>query len=1032
MQFVKDGPDGTGSMVRTQTEELLQNPKLLQVNRLRPRANLIPAQKEGVYYRNKEDSLFIRPLNGTWRFLYRPADSAADFYREDYGDGGWDTIDVPSMWQYRGYGKCSYPNVQYPIPFNPPYICCENPVGYYRRIFTVQRPAARTVLHFGGVDNAFFAYLNGEFVGFSKGSRLPGEFDVTDKIRDGENTLAVKVFTYSDATYLENQDMLMANGIFRDVYLIETGEVSLWDFRVRASKEEIRVEAALDYHGESGWEIEFSLGGRKAVCPAAAQAVHTFPLGNARLWNAEEPNLYDLTIRLLKNGETAEVHSKRVGIMETRVEGGRFLVNGSPVIIKGVNRHEYDCKNGRAVSVALIEKELRSIKANHFNAIRCSHYTNNPAFYEIAGELGLYVMDEADLETHGCEVTGDQGFLSKDPAWLPAYMDRVVRMLETNKNEACIFMWSIGNEAGQGENLEKCADFIRRFDPTKEINQAQDDFVHPKYTHFRRDGYCSMEHLKTYGPEGYPVLLVEFAHCMGNGPGFLDGYWSYIYTHPQCIGGFVWEFKSHGFYTQDDEGRARYLYGGDFGELSHFSNFSVDGVTMSDGTPKTTWYELYEALAPVYAEYREGVLRVMNTNDFTSLAGMRVKWEICEDYKVLRAGEAPLPAVAPHESAPLPLDLTVGAPVPGARYRVNLAFYDGEKRAAFRQFELPCRAEKTPFRTETFPCEISGAGGRLTVRGDDFCIGWENGLLAHMEKGGRTLLDAPMRPLFMRAPTDNDGIPGWNRRHIRDWEQMLLADFHFWLQDLAVRRENEAVVVEAKGKCLPASRGAGFELAVTYRVYRGGLVLTQIDGRPYGAVPDPLPRIGVCFELDKALGHATWYGRGPRENYSDSKLAAPVGYYEKDVGDMNVPYDVPQETGNHEDTAFVRVTAPDGGGLCAVGSDAFAFSLHDFTLENLTAARHKNELRKADRNYLYLDYRMRGLGSASCGPEPEEPYELHPHAFRFVFALLGDRSAETALALARSDFGTKSQALSGPYRADARVLETNAYGAGER
>jgi beta-galactosidase/beta-glucuronidase len=337
------------------------------------------------------------------------------------------------MWQYRGYGKCQYPNVQYPIPFDPPYICCDNPVGYYRRKFTVKNPAAKTILHFGGVDNAFYVYVNGGFTGFSKGSRLPSEFDISSLARAGENEIAVKVFTYSDSTYLENQDMLLASGIFRDVYLLHLGEVSVWDYRIDTTLSDITVGVTLDYHGESGYKVVITLDGKRIELDAAFNLSHKFIMENPKLWNAEEPNLYDLTIELVKDDKTVEIHSKRVGMMVTYVKGNKFYVNDTPVYIKGINRHEHDCKNGRAITTKLIEHELKLIKSNNINAIRCSHYTNNPAFYEIATELGLYVMDEADIETHGCEVTGDQGYLSKKEEWLPAYMDRVTRMLESNK-----------------------------------------------------------------------------------------------------------------------------------------------------------------------------------------------------------------------------------------------------------------------------------------------------------------------------------------------------------------------------------------------------------------------------------------------------------------------------------------------------------------------------------------------------------------------------------------------------------------------
>ena len=377
----------------------IENQKLLHINRLGARATVVPAQKRGVYYKNKEESCFIRNLNGDYRFKYLLSDSFRDFYVPEVRDGDWDTIDVPSMWQYRGYGDPEYTNTLYPIPFMPPYVRKQNPVGLYRRTFTVKKPAGRTVLHFAGVGGAFYAYLNGEMVGFSKGSRVPAEFDVTSLIREGENLLAVKVFTYSDATYLENQDMLLANGIFRDVFLIETSKNTLWDYRVTTTYSSISVEAKLCV--DSPYKVRFTLDDESAEYDAAEVVKHTFNLENPKLWNAEEPNLYDFNIELLEGENAFETHSKRVGIMHTRVEGNKLLVNEKPIYVKGVNRHENDPWNGQYLTVEQIRRDLEIIKSNNLNAIRMSHYPNNPATYEIAAELGLYLMDTRILQTYG-------------------------------------------------------------------------------------------------------------------------------------------------------------------------------------------------------------------------------------------------------------------------------------------------------------------------------------------------------------------------------------------------------------------------------------------------------------------------------------------------------------------------------------------------------------------------------------------------------------------------------------------------------
>lgn len=435
-------------------DERLRNPQFLQENRLSPRATSVPALHQGVYFRNKEDSELIQILNGDFKFSYQPEDNDKDFYKEDYDDSSWDVLPVPSMWQYHGYGKPAYPNVEYPFPFHPPYVSCENPVGYYRRKFMAKK-TERSILYFGGVDNAFYVYLNGQYVGFSKGSRMPAEFDVSDQLQDGENLLCVKVFTYSDATYLENQDMLLASGIFRDVMLYHLGDVTIWDYFMRTEENKIIIEVTLKGEHLEGYVIKAVADGIVQEKQAEHKMCFELEMENPLLWNAETPNLYDAELHLIKENETVEVHSKKIGFVSYRTEGNQMLVNDTPITIKGINRHEHDPKNGRAITVDMIEKELKIIKEHNMNAIRCAHYPNHPAFYEIASELGIYVMDEADLETHGCSSVGDQGYLSKRSEWLPAYLDRIERMIERDKNETCIFMWSTGNEHGFGENVVK-------------------------------------------------------------------------------------------------------------------------------------------------------------------------------------------------------------------------------------------------------------------------------------------------------------------------------------------------------------------------------------------------------------------------------------------------------------------------------------------------------------------------------------------------------------------------------------------------
>lgn len=972
--------------MKTGTEQ--QNPYLfdqtiLGENRLPARMLLIPAQKRGVTHKNVTASDRIQLLSGAWKFLYLEEDTDEAFYQPEEDDGGWEELPVPSMWQFHGYGSCYYPNVRYCFPYDPPYIHRSNPVGLYRKTFTAQK-AARTVLRFLGVDNAYFVWLNGTYIGFSKGSRIPAEFDVTAALRDGENLLAVKVYTFSDASYLENQDMLMASGIFRDVMLIRTGENALWDETILPDTSGFTVKFACAT-GEAPAAIRFTLcDAAGAVCaekeqPIAETGAVFLPLEHAALWNAEEPNLYTLYTEIIENGAVAETHTKKAGIARSEIEGCHLLLNGRPVLLKGVNRHENNAKTGRAITAQQIEAELRDIKTSNLNAIRTSHYTNQPVFYELCSELGIYVMDEADCETHGAEASGDQGALNKDDSWFGAFFDRVSRMYAINKNETCINIWSLGNECGGGQNADKCVQWLREQDANKPIKD--NNAPGAPGGQFCMTGYMPMQTLYDSSPANGPLLLVEYAHAMGNSPGGLEDIWSWIYENEHCCGGYVWEFKSHGFYAKGKDGRPRYLYGGDFPDKYHWSNFSLDGYHTSDGTPKPSWGELKEVSAPVYVRWQPDGVDIKNTRDFKPLDGAVLRWSVSADGVPVREGEVSLDGLAArqwkHAALPFEAEGLCGI------ITADCVVTENGREIARKQTilaDLPHPKAPSP----SFVRTVSETPRCVTVRGEDFSVSIRDGLLSHIETGGAVVLDAPMRLCCHRAPTDNDGAI-FPPNHGEEWREKLVHTLRFGCYQTTVSDAPDAVTVTATGKLLPYSHDWGFHTTLVYRITAGGAVEISVDLQPYGHDrPEILARVGTVFELDGGFNRCRWLGRGPGESYPDCKANAPVGLYEADVRKMHFCYDVPQETGNHEDCRHVTVCSSKAA-LTAQG--AFSFSLHNFTLENLTAARHCDELEQSAHNYLYIDHRMRGLGSHSCGPEPEKSYELPFGPFSWSFCL---------------------------------------------
>lgn len=783
----------------------LFNPSLPHENRLPARASVIPALHSGVYFKNKEESELITSLNGDYKFCYRESDDIKSFEKQDYNDSKWDTLAVPSMWQYHGYSLPLYPNVEYPIPFDPPYVGNTNPVGYYRKKFTASK-GGKKILYFGGVDCAFFVYLNGEYVGFSKGSRLPAEFDVTKLICDGENLLCVKVFTYSDGTYLENQDMLLASGIFRDVFLYNLEDVFVWDYSIRTQTDCVYIDITLNGEDLSTAELCLELDGQKIVSNANCSNSFAFTIDDPTLWNAEEPFTYELKITLTKDGNLLEMHTKRFGFAEFCVKGNKLLLNGQQITLKGINRHEHDPKNGRAITVERIEKELKIIKEHNMNAIRCAHYPNNPAFYEFATELGIYVMSEADIETHGAAVIGDIGYFSKSPEWYPSYIDRVERMYERDKNETCISIWTIGNENGDGENIHKCIEYLRSRPIKKPVMNTGENHLNPQTGDFRSEGYFTMQALTSHSEVGKPVMLLEYGHAMGNSPGLMEDTWDYVYTHRHICGGYVWEFKNHGFYAQDQDGNVFYKYGGDFGDINHWSNFSMDGYCLSDGTVKPSLRDCKNVLAPTYVTYDGEKITIMNTNDFRALDYITLKWEITEDYKQIKHGEMKLPPILPYTSEALDIDTFISVPVSGAKYFVNMKFY-GEKgeEIAFKQILLPIAKEKKHFAPQNFCANILDDADNITVIADNFEIGIKKGLLALYRKNGKTIINKPMRLNLYRAPTDNDGIVNWSERWIAKWNFCFYRYFEFYCHETNILKEENSIPL------LPQVNGRRFQ-----------------------------------------------------------------------------------------------------------------------------------------------------------------------------------------------------------------------------
>ncbi|MBR5870120.1 MAG: hypothetical protein IKZ09_03715, partial [Clostridia bacterium] len=976
---------------------------------------------------------------------------------------GWDDIPVPSEWQFCGYGKPRYTNVDYPFPFNPPYVGYDNPVGIYRRTFTLSKQAKNRLvtLHFDGVDGAFNVYVNGKYIGFSKGSRIPAEFDITDAVVAGENDIAVEIWTYSDAQYLENQDMWMANGIFRDVYLLFENPVGLWDYELKTTSDSLAV-VLYPRASAAGTDLraELTFDRRTRKCDLAGENSVKFVLPSPEQWNAENPYLYELVITVYLCDVPIEIHTKKVGLRESAIIDGLFCVNGAPIVFCGANRHEYHPEKGRAIDCEQIERELKLLKACNFNSIRTSHYPQHPAFYEYCNELGIYVADEADIESHGCGAAWEQGWLAKHDDWAEAFLDRTERMYMRDKNETCVVVWSIGNEAGSGKNIDACSAWLRSRLNKKPILQAQDDNENPRISDFRQYGYPNMETVRKYAEmeSDFPAISTEYGHSMGNSPGALTDMWDVIDETPQMQGGFVWEFKNHGFAAKTDSGETTYLYGGDFDEGPNWANFLLDGYCFSDGTPKPAMYEIKYLMSPLRIRDKDGQLSVYCRNSFERLDNVTMIWSLCEDTTVLDRGTKTGLNFGPGDIVRIPYPASLPEKrVPGAQYLLNVMLFAGERDLGYAQIVLsreepaekaslhqpavdafegggPRSGGRSNERTFAYgnsadfnslshtSCDSSlGEGAlsrRITASVGDIKVTFTDGMLSKIIQGERVLLNRPMKLSFYRVNTDNDGIiRGIRKRHFRDlWDDRHLDMPIFQAEKHEVCEENGVTVLTFIGKIVFEGLYQGFFAEISYRLYADGTVGVSVEGKPFGMLPDVLPRIGVTFETEKAFDAVEWYGRGWQENYPDRKSCTLIGKFEGDVKAMSVHYERPQDNGVRCDTRWVGLHNGEDGVLFS-SCDGFAFAVHDYTVDALKNADHRHELVKdPDHNHLYLDYAVRGLGSNSCGPEPEEEYELHPHAFRFAFAVSPWRGENDAIAHARTVFGARTAALGERYR----------------
>jgi beta-galactosidase/beta-glucuronidase len=1018
-----------------------ENPALLHRNREPARAASIPfADRETALTGERGASPYFQLLNGTWSFHYacNPQQVPDNFFADDYDASGWDALPVPANWQMHGYGVPNYTNVAYPYPVDPPHVPQENPVGLYRRAFTLPPGwnGKQVFLVFEGVNAAFYLWINGRQVGYSQGTHIPSEFHITPYLRPGENLLAAQVFQWCDGSYLEDQDFWRLSGIFRDVYLIAVPAVYIRDARIRTRFDDSFTDAVLDLAvaarnlGETTApaRIEAELYDADGKC-VAQQGLEAsleageeqtlsaeIPVSTPKKWSAEEPNLYTLLLTLTAlDGTIQETRRFAVGFRQIEIRDQRLLLNGVPLILKGVNRHDTHPDGGHVMTRQALLRDMLVMKQHNINACRTSHYPPDPYWLDLCDQYGLYVIDEADLEAHGFCLFGDLNRLPNDPAWEAAFVERAERMVERDKNHPSILIWSLGNEAGYGKNHDAMAAWIREHDPTRPIHyeQAFDapvvdivSVMYPKVDDLIAQGK------KTDDPR--PFFMCEYAHAMGNGPGNLKEYWEAIYAHPRLLGGCVWEWADHGIRQITDDGEEWFAYGGDFNDHPNDGNFCIDGLNLPDRIPHTGLLEYKKVIEPVKIEavdLAKGVLKVRSLYQFATLAHLEGVWTLRRDEEIVAQGTLPPLDTPPGAETlvTLPYDLPTDAP--GADYWLEARFLlkadtlwaKRGHEVAWEQFALPAPAP-SPRRIPTAsmpPLCVQETPSTVQVQGQDLRVTFDRfrGAISAWEYQGAPILDGEdAGPRFnaWRAPTDNDV---WMAQ---EWRKAGLDRLQTRVRRFVWEQPAESVVqVTVETVEAPYSLPPAFALVYRYTLYGHGEIALTLEVTPREGLCN-LPRIGLQMRLCGEYDRFAWYGRGPHDSYSDRKESARVGVYQGMVEDQFEMHIRPQENGNKTDTRWAAITNARGLGLLCIGAPLFNVSARHYSQENLTEAKHTFDLIEQDATYLYLDYAQCGLGSQSCGPGPLEKYLLKPQPVSFPVRLRPfDAQASSPMRLSR-------------------------------
>ena len=998
-----------------------ENHQIDGINRMPARAHFLtfPSKEKALLNNNRYTHAF-KNLNGVWKFMFldAPEYSPEGFFNSDFDVTKMDDITVPGNWQLQGYGKMHYSDLWYNFPINPPYVPTENPTGIYKRTFFVEESYRdkKIIIRFCGVDSAYHLWINGKEVGYSKVARNESEFDITDLIRVGEeNDVTVRVYQWSDGTYLEDQDMWWESGIFRDVELIGVPKDGINDYKVIADLDDeykngiFKVEAFLRTTKEVNVTFELVDAGEntvftKTVVAKEGKACIDEVIADVNHWTAETPYLYKLFITVEDDGQIVEVIPQNVGFRNIRLNGETFLVNGVAIKFKGVNRHDYSPQNGRVVSREEIEKDIILMKQFNINAIRTSHYPNSYYLYDLCDEYGMYLIAETDLECHGFELTGDYKWITDDPSWELAYVSRMTRMIERDKNHPAIIFWSLGNESAFGCNFRKMTDVAHEMDPTRLVHYEGDfdvesaDVYSTMYTWIEnpKKPYLMKDIIEK---SKKPHIHCEYCHAMGNGPGNLKDYQDLVYAHDKLQGGFVWEWFDHGIESFTESGEKYYRYGGDFGDDPSNKDFCIDGLIMPDRTPSPGLYEYKKVIEPITTtavDIQKGIINLLSRYDFANLDRFNLVYKVMEDDVILQTGFMPVPSIEAraNKDITLPYDLSAIKVKPGAHYYVNISYQLREDTSyassghelATAQFELPLYKEGIMVRPEGI-LNVEKEHTTLHVKGANFSLDFNlvNGNLMNIVRDGMQVLSKGPRLTLWRAPISNDMeiIDKLKKVYFLHLEHEVVMNIDYHM-------EGNILKVEVDTINSTTNSAWHFKTKYVYTVCPSGDVLIDVEGTPSGRVdlaPDMLPRIGVSMHLDKSMEHVRYFGMGPGENYADSKEAAQMGLYANTVDGLFTNYVIPQENGNHMGCKWVSMTNDRGMGLLASTEGDFNFSASWYEDKDLDDAKHTCDLVKRDYIVFNVDYKQNALGTNSCGQWQLDKYRAKFEDFKLSFRL---------------------------------------------